>query len=119
MKRDTQNLIFPIEMMDLTIEPPVYNIGIPSAESYIVGAPMTREYDLFEKFPDGSSLWRVSVSGLGNARLYLHELTRKSENQFYAIDMTAGKTLFLGRELDPLGLSAPRKSRGQSSQKIA
>jgi len=80
---------------------------------------MTREYDLFEKFPDGSSLWRVSVSGLGNARLYLHELTRKSENQFYAIDMTAGKTLFLGRERDPLGLSTPRKSGDQSSEKIA
>ncbi len=53
---------------------------------------MTREYDLFEKFPDGSSLWRASVSGLGNARLHLQELTRRSENQFYAIDMTAGKT---------------------------
>ena len=78
---------------------------------------MTREYDLFEKFPDGSSLWRVSVSGLGNARLHLHELTRKSENQFYAIDMTAGKTLFFAR--DPLSFRTPRKSRSQSNEQIA
>jgi hypothetical protein len=80
---------------------------------------MTREYDLFEKFPDGSSLWRVSVSGLGNARLHLHELTRKSENQFYAIDMTAGKTLSLGRERDVFSFRTPRKSRSQSNEQIA
>ncbi len=80
---------------------------------------MTREYDLFEKFPDGSSLWRASVSGLGNARLHLHELTRKSENQFYAIDMTLGKTLCLGGERDTFGFRIPRKSRSGSNEKIA
>ena len=54
---------------------------------------MDREYELFEKFPDGSSLWRSSVIGLGNARLQLQELTRKSKNQFYVIDIFAGKIL--------------------------
>lgn len=80
---------------------------------------MTREYDLFEKFPDGSSLWRASVSGLGNARLHLHELTRKSQNQFYAIDIVAGKTLRVGYELRVVGFSAPRKARSQSDEQIA
>jgi len=80
---------------------------------------MTREYDLFEKFPDGSSLWRASVSGLGNARLQLQELTRRSENQFYAIDMTAGKTLRLGPRHNPFNFRAPRKNIGQSNERIA
>jgi hypothetical protein len=83
------------------------------------GACMTRVYDLFEKFPDGSSLWRASVSGLGNARIHLHELTRKSNNQFYAIDITEGKTLCLGSEIDVMGFRTPRKSRSQCSEQIA
>lgn len=80
---------------------------------------MTREYDLFEKFPDGSSLWRASVSGLGNARFHLHELTRKSGNQFYAIDITGGKTLRWGYELSVIGFRAPKKTRSQSCEQIA
>ena len=78
---------------------------------------MTREYDLFEKFPDGSSLWRVSVSGLGNVRVHLHELTRKSENQFYAIDVIGGKTLRLGRRQNTLSFRAPRNLSSQSNQR--
>jgi hypothetical protein len=80
---------------------------------------MTREYDLFEKFPDGSSLWRASVSGLGNARLHLQELTRWSENQFYAIDMTMGKMLRLGRRHNPFSFRTPRKTSGQSNERVA
>ena len=80
---------------------------------------MTREYDVFEKFPDGSSLWRVSVAGLGNARLQLHELTRKSDNQFYAIDITGGKTLQLDRERDMIGFRTPRRTRNRSTAEIA
>jgi hypothetical protein len=76
---------------------------------------MTREYDLFEKFSDGSSLWRASVSGLGNARLHLHELTRRSENQFYAIDVIAGRTPRLGRKYNPFSFRAARKNIGQQS----
>jgi len=105
-------------MMNLTIEPHVYSIGLPQ-NPYVLGGLMTREYDLFEKFSDGSSLWRASVSGLGNARLYLHELTRKSENQFYAIDMTAGKTLWFSLERDGLGFATPRRSGGPRNENVA
>jgi hypothetical protein len=52
---------------------------------------MIREYDLFEKFPDGSSLWRASIRGLVGTQLYLRALAEKSGNQFYAIDMSSGK----------------------------
>lgn len=52
---------------------------------------MTREFDLFERFPDGSSLWRGCVIGLENTRHHLELLARKSKNRFYAIDVSAGK----------------------------
>src|ERR1700730_2875604 len=113
-----QNPILEIETMNLTIEPSMSNISV-AQKPYVPEASMVREYDLFEKFPDGSSLWRVSVSGLGNARLHLHELTRRSENQFYAIDITAGKTLHLGRARHMLGFSPPRKARGRSDKAFA
>jgi hypothetical protein len=113
-----QNPILGIETMNLTIEPYMANISVAQKPD-VPEASMVREYDLFEKFPDGSSLWRVSVSGLGNARLHLHELTRRSENQFYAIDITAGKTLHLGRERHMLGFSPPRKARSRSLKEFA
>ena len=52
---------------------------------------MYRKYDLFEKFPDGSSLWRACVQGLESTRLHMREMARQSGNQFYAIDMVSGK----------------------------
>ena len=52
---------------------------------------MYRKYDLFEKFPDGSSLWRACVQGLEGTRLHMRELARNSGNQFYAIEMVSGK----------------------------
>jgi len=54
---------------------------------------MIREYDLFEKFPDGSSLWRASVWGLEGAHLHLRRLAEKSGNQFYAIELISGKII--------------------------
>ena len=52
---------------------------------------MHREYDLFEKFSDGSSIWRTSVFGLESARIRLRELAQKSGNQFFAINIVSGK----------------------------
>jgi hypothetical protein len=54
---------------------------------------MNHEYDLFEKFSDGSSLWRASVYGLKNARFQFRDLIQRSDSQFYVIDVNAGKTL--------------------------
>jgi hypothetical protein len=64
---------------------------------------MYREYDLFEKFPDGSSLWHASVQGLEDTHLHLMELARKSGNQFYAIDMVSGKIVHYKTEPAALG----------------
>jgi hypothetical protein len=46
---------------------------------------------LFEKFPDGSSLWRACVIGLDGARQHMYDLARRSSNQFYAMHLVSGK----------------------------
>jgi hypothetical protein len=46
---------------------------------------MNREYDIFEKLPDGSVLWRAFVQGLEPARAKLGELASSSKNEFFAI----------------------------------
>ena len=61
---------------------------------------MKNEYDLFEKFPDGSSLWRDSVPGFETTRFRLQELAQRSENEFYAINLTTGKVLAFNSERD-------------------
>jgi hypothetical protein len=52
---------------------------------------MSSLYDLFEKFPDGSSLWRACVIGLESARLHVTDLARRSPNSFYAMNVANGK----------------------------
>jgi len=45
------------------------------------------DYDIFEKFPDGTSLWRVCVRGRFEAQRKMAELIELSENQFFMIDI--------------------------------
>ena len=80
---------------------------------------MVHEYDLFEKFPDGSSLWRASVLGLESARIHLQELSRKSNNQHFAIDMVAGRTFHLNPEQDALGFLVPKKGKRRNIERVA
>jgi hypothetical protein len=77
---------------------------------------MYREYDLFEKFPDGSSLWRASVLGLEGTRMHMRELGQKSGNRFYAIEMVSGKVVHADSERVSFGLLAtPRVGRGSKA----
>lgn len=41
-----------------------------------------RNFDIFEKFPDGSMTWRTCVCGKFEAERKLHELTEHSNNEF-------------------------------------
>jgi hypothetical protein len=50
---------------------------------------MRREYDVFEKFPDGSTLWRACVTGRYEAQRKIHELREHSENDFIFLDIHA------------------------------
>jgi hypothetical protein len=52
-----------------------------------------RDFDLFEKFADGSSLWRTCASGQIDAQQKLQNLADHSENEFYSIDIETGELL--------------------------
>jgi hypothetical protein len=54
---------------------------------------MLRDYDIFEKFPDGSTIWRACVFGQFEAHRKLQDLGEKSPNEFVAIDIKAGEPL--------------------------
>jgi hypothetical protein len=43
---------------------------------------MDRDYDLFEVFPDGSLVWRDSVTGHEKAIQRLRELVEVTDNEF-------------------------------------
>jgi hypothetical protein len=45
---------------------------------------VNREYDIFEKLPDGSILWRGFVSGIENAIAKLKEMGSLSPNEHFA-----------------------------------
>jgi hypothetical protein len=50
---------------------------------------MRHSYDVFEKFSDGSTLWRASVSGKYEAQRKMQELREISQNEFFVIDIQA------------------------------
>ena len=54
---------------------------------------MLRDYDIFEKFSDGSTLWKGCILGQHEARRKLQELAEHSENEFFAINIQAGEKL--------------------------
>jgi len=56
---------------------------------------MKHQYDLFEKFPDGSSLWRACVIGLNATLSHMSDLAKRSQNQFYAMHIKSGKLVSL------------------------
>ena len=48
---------------------------------------MNREYDLFEKFPDGAPVWRQHVVGLLNAREMLKAIASTTLNECFVIQL--------------------------------
>lgn len=50
-------------------------------------------YEIFEKFPDNTSLWKDSALGAKKARHKLMEMAEKAGNKFYAIDIASGEIL--------------------------
>jgi hypothetical protein len=48
---------------------------------------MNREYELFERFPDDSMVWRGSAVGLGNVRIALQEIAKSTTNECVAVHL--------------------------------
>jgi hypothetical protein len=80
---------------------------------------MKNEYDLFEKFPDGSSLWRDSIVGFQTTCLRLQELAQRSENQFYAINLTTREVLAFDSGCNARAFRAGSKSERRSKSQAA
>ena len=70
---------------------------------------MRPEYDIFEKLPDGSSIWRACVPGQYDAERKLQELAEHSVNEFFAIEINS-------RQLQPF-IVLPSNSLGQISRR--
>jgi hypothetical protein len=51
---------------------------------------MDREYDLFERLPDNSVLWRTSVRGIEGARLKMAELAKATGREYFALHAASG-----------------------------
>jgi hypothetical protein len=72
---------------------------------------MRRNYDIFERFPDGSSVWHACVSGQFEAQRKIQELAEHSKNEFFAVDLRTHKHLTfslhpsnpneIGRDVNP------------------
>jgi hypothetical protein len=63
---------------------------------------MLPDFDIFEKFPDGSMIWRACVLGQFEAERKLQALAEHSKNEFVVIDIHTGQTL---------PMAAPQKSQ--------
>ena len=48
---------------------------------------MRREFDIFEKFHDGSTIWRACMRGRFEAMRKMQELAEHSDNEFLVIDI--------------------------------
>jgi hypothetical protein len=48
---------------------------------------MSHEYDIFERFPDGSSVWRATIRGRYEAQRKLQEFAEYSDNAFFTLDI--------------------------------
>jgi hypothetical protein len=70
--------------------------------------PMRHEYEVFERFPDGSTLFRACVTGKFETQRKIQMLAEHSENEFYAIDIQAVEHLppISARKMRPLARRA-------------
>jgi hypothetical protein len=70
---------------------------------------MRREIDIFERYLDGSSLWRATVRGRYEAQRKMQEFAEHSENAFFAIDVKDGRQF-----LRNMSLGAPRTENAKA-----
>jgi hypothetical protein len=60
-----------------------------------------REYDIFEKLPDDSVMWRGSVHGHRNAIERLRELAATSSNEHFAMHTPTKSVVARVNSADP------------------
>jgi hypothetical protein len=63
---------------------------------------MRCNYDIFDKFADGSTIWRACVRGQFEANRKVRELRELSENEFLLIDIPGRRVSLLKTEAQQL-----------------
>jgi hypothetical protein len=113
---DGLDLMITIEQIDWTDGPQKTRMSLNSEGlQNQKGTPMHHKYDLFEKFPDGSSLWRSCVIGLEGARRHMFDLAQQSPNQFYAMHLMSGKIVCLDLQQGAFNVSSKTERRGSAA----
>jgi hypothetical protein len=59
---------------------------------------MIHGYELFERFPDGSTLWRAFAPDLRDAVEMLEDLASNTGNEFYALNIQTGQIMARANE---------------------
>jgi hypothetical protein len=72
---------------------------------------MRHVYEVFERFPDSSTLWRASVRGRYEAQRKMQELAEHSPNEFLLIN--------IGADYLPPTVSAQRNKQQLSKSAVA
>jgi hypothetical protein len=80
---------------------------------------MNHKYDLFEKFPDGSSLWRACVIGLEGTQRHMCDLAQRSPNQFYAMDVVSGRIVRLDLQQGAFRVAPKMGKRSRAATAVA
>lgn len=47
----------------------------------------SHEYDIFEEFPDGSTVWQACVFGMDNVEAKFRELGQNTTNRLFAVNL--------------------------------
>jgi hypothetical protein len=54
---------------------------------------MLRDYDIFETFPDGATLWRGNVKGLESVGTLLRQLAKQTTNECFAMHIPSNEVV--------------------------
>ena len=66
-----------------------------------------RDYDVFEELPNGTTVWRACVFGMGNVELKFRELAKETGNKLFALNLQDRRLPVIR----PLKAAADRQSR--------
>ncbi len=62
---------------------------------------MDQTLDIFERLPEGDSIWRATVDGSQNAIGKLQELSLHTHNELYVVDLNTKAVIATKQSADP------------------
>ena len=68
-------------------------VGLPNLPEKDRDVPVNTDYDLFEVFPDGSVMWRVSIRGTQLALATLAAIGKQTVNECFAKNLRTQRVI--------------------------